>query len=131
MAKKINRPNSELALIYSSLSETCQDLNDLNKALEYYDLEMKTNSMDIETVKERNLLNFLKQINHNIFLKECKSLLNIAIIKEKLSAEFNAIKEIYMKAYKKAKEIVNNETSLKLQVYLILLIKYFFYSLKY
>ena len=131
MAKKINRPNSELALIYSSLSETCQDLNDLNKVLEYYDLEMKTNSMDIETVKERNLLNFLKQINHNIFLKECKSLLNIAIIKEKLSAEFNAIKEIYMKAYKKAKEIVNNETSLKLQVYLILLIKCFFYSLKY
>ena len=119
MAKKINRPNSELALIYSSLSETCQDLNDLNKALEYYDLEMKTNSMDIETVKERNLSNFLKLINHNILLKECKSLLNIAIIKEKLSVEFNEIKEIYMKAYKKAKEIVNNEISLKLQVYLI------------
>ena len=50
MAKKLNRPNSELALIYSSLSETCQDLNDLNKALEYYDLEIKTNSMDSETV---------------------------------------------------------------------------------
>ena len=59
-------------------------------------------------------------------LKECKSLLNIAIIKEKLSVEFNDIKEIYMKAYKKAKEIVNNEISLKLQVYLNLLIIFLF-----
>ena len=43
-------------------------------------------------------------------------MLNIAVIKEKLTVEFEELKAIYMKAYKKAKEIANNDTSLKLQV---------------
>ena len=43
-------------------------------------------------------------------------MLNIAVIKEKLTVEFADLKDVYMKAYKKAKEIANNETSLKLQV---------------
>jgi hypothetical protein len=43
-------------------------------------------------------------------------LLNIAVIKEKLSVEFAELKDVYMKAYQKAKEISNIETSLKLQV---------------
>lgn len=49
MAKKLNRPNSELALIYASLAQTCQDLDDLKQSLEFYDLEIKTN-MDSESV---------------------------------------------------------------------------------
>lgn len=49
MAKKLNRPNTELALIYASLAQTSQDLEDFKLSLEYYDLEIKTN-MDSESV---------------------------------------------------------------------------------
>ena len=39
-----------------------------------------------------------------LFKKECKSLLNVALLKEKLQVEFNELKEIYMRAYEKAKQ---------------------------
>lgn len=62
MAKKLNRPNTELALIYASLAQTSQDLEDFKLSLEYYDLEIKTN-MDSESVFIK-IWNFLKLIIH-------------------------------------------------------------------
>ena len=56
-------------------------------------------------------------------------MLNIAVIKEKLTVEFADLKDVYMKAYKKAKEIANNETSLKLQVCIHLALYIYIYIL--
>ena len=60
---KINRPNSELAVIYSSIGQTYQDLENYRKALEYFELELKINLMNPESVCEQRLPKILKKKN--------------------------------------------------------------------
>lgn len=50
ISKIINSSSSELATIYSSLAQTYMDLNDFNHALEYFQLELSTNTMTAKSV---------------------------------------------------------------------------------
>jgi len=84
IAKIINGSNSELSIIYGSIAQTYLDLNDLVNALVYYELELEANHISPET--------------------QVISLLNVCSIKEKLKVEFTELKEIYLKAYKTAKD---------------------------
>lgn len=92
IAKFINGSSSELAIIFSSIAQTYLDLNDFKNALVYYQYELDTNTMSAESA--------------------CVSLLNVASIQEKLSVDFVELKEVFMNAYKKAKET----SKVKLQI---------------
>jgi tetratricopeptide (TPR) repeat protein len=93
IAKKCLRSSSELAIIYASIGQTYQDLDKCHEALEYFELEMSTFSLNPES--------------------ECKSLINIAHLKEKLHDEFDEIKRDYTKAYEKARDSQNAQLQYK------------------
>ena len=52
----------------------------------------------------------------SINLKEIKSYLNLANLKEKLKVEFDDLKEIYMKAYELAKSLSNTYLQVNLVI---------------
>ncbi len=93
LAKKCARPNSELSIIYASIAQTHQDLDRNEEALKYFELELSTFTLNPES--------------------ECKSLLNIALLKEKLHMEFDEIERVYSRAYEKAKEASNAQLEYK------------------
>ena len=80
-------------MIFASIAQTNQDLERYNEALKYFELELSTFSLNAES--------------------ECKSLLNIALLKEKLHAEFDELKQLYTKAYEKAREASNTQLQLR------------------
>lgn len=56
ITKKLDKSNSEVAVIYSSIAQTYQDLDKYSDALKFFELELKTYSLNEESV------NFLLEI---------------------------------------------------------------------
>jgi hypothetical protein len=83
-----------MSLIYSSIGQTYQDLDNYREAIKYFELELQTFSANS--------------------ISECKSLMNIAVLQEKLHLGFTDIKQTYLKALKKAKEASNLKLQLKI-----------------
>jgi NF-kappa-B inhibitor-like protein 2 len=83
----------ELSVIYASIAQTYNDLDKTPEAIKYFQLEMDTCSLNSES--------------------ECKSLLNIAILKEKVQVEFEQLENIFKRAHEKAKEASNIQLQLK------------------
>lgn len=83
-----------MALIFASIAQTYQDLDNYREAIKYFELELQTFSANS--------------------ISECKSLMNIAVLQEKLHLGFTDIKETYFKALKKAKEASNLKLQLKI-----------------
>ena len=50
MSKHLKKSNAELAVIYSSIGQTYQDLESYKDALKYFELELKTNVTSDEAV---------------------------------------------------------------------------------
>ncbi len=50
--------------------------------------------------------------------QECKSLLNMALLKEKLHIEFDEVKEVYSRAYEKAKSSSKIDLQVKFNIFL-------------
>jgi hypothetical protein len=94
IAEKLSRPSPEMALIFSSIGQTYQDLDNYREAIKYFELELQTFSANS--------------------ISECKSLMNIAVLQEKLHLGFTDVKETYFKALKKAKEASNLKLQLKI-----------------
>lgn len=46
----MHKSNTEVAVIYSSIAQTYQDLENYTDALEYFELELKTHSINEESV---------------------------------------------------------------------------------
>lgn len=50
MTKQLNKTNAEIAIIYSSIGQTYQDLEDFENALKYFQLELKFSQPSEESV---------------------------------------------------------------------------------
>jgi tetratricopeptide (TPR) repeat protein len=83
-----------LAVIYSSIAQTFQDLDNYEDALQYYKFEL-------EQIKDCNE-------------SAAKSLLNIAEVKEKLNANYEELYTIYMESFNKAELCDNKILQLKI-----------------
>lgn len=77
-------------MIYASIAQTCQDLDDYINALEYFKFELQKIGDE--------------QVNYE---SSCKSLINIAYIKEKLKYDFDEIRSVYEAAFEKARAANN------------------------
>jgi hypothetical protein len=51
LSKKLNKSKEEISVIYSSIAQTYQDLDNYEEALKYFELEIKTNCTSEESVK--------------------------------------------------------------------------------
>lgn len=50
LTEKLNKSNSEIAVIYSSIAQTYQDLDNFSNALKFFELELETHSINDESV---------------------------------------------------------------------------------
>lgn len=50
LTQKLNKSNSDIATIYSSIAQTYQDLDNFKDALKFFELELKTHSINDESV---------------------------------------------------------------------------------
>ena len=109
----LDKDAKELALIYSSIAQTHQDLENIEEALVYYNLELKCveGNYDLVIYAFNELFNTIKIYFSN---KECKALLDIVEVKEKLRTNFDELNEIYQEALYKAQQ----SKDLELQVIL-------------
>ena len=118
LAKNLRLPKKDLSVIYASIAQTYQDLDKYLDALEYYnhELECLYSIDDSESVSFSWLDRVLELQASNLTIcirKACKSLLNVAIIKEKLNASFEDLQATYSKAYEKAKLTGNSSLQFK------------------
>lgn len=115
ISKNLKKSNAEIAVIYSSIAQTYQDLDNYKEALKYFEFELKTSNSNDESVllEEKFPRDYLlKLMKILMILKTVKTLLNIAYAKEKCQAEFEELDKIYADALESARKTGNQ----KLQV---------------
>lgn len=58
VSKKLCKSNTDIATIYSSIAQTYEDLNDYENALKYFELEIITNVVNDESVRNNNFISY-------------------------------------------------------------------------